>query len=186
MLSQILVQSLQFLAMFYLTILVLRFLLRLAEADFYNPITQFVVKATNPPVTPVQRMIPPWRNLDFATLLVAVLFQTLTYFVLLLIMGAMTDPLTLLAWGAVKVLGLIITIYFFAVIAMIVISWIAPGNPHPGIQLIQQVTEPVMRPFRSILPPMGGLDLSPIFLFLVLNMLRVVVSHLEMAVGLPF
>ncbi|TVP59578.1 MAG: YggT family protein [Halomonadaceae bacterium] len=186
MLAQILVQSLQLLTMFYLTILILRFLLRLAEADFYNPITQFVVKATNPPVAPFQRMLPPWNNFDFATLLVAVLFQSLTYTLLLLLMGAMTDPLTLLAWGAVKVLSVVVTIYFFAVIAMIVISWIAPGNPHPGIQLIQQVTEPVMRPFRSVLPPMGGLDLSPILLFLVLNMLRVVVSHLEVAVGLPF
>jgi len=186
MLVELLVTPVQILSIFYLTIIILRFMLRLAKADFYNPITQFVVKATNPLVSPAQRVLPPWGNIDFATLVVAVLFQALAFFAIVMLMGAMVNPVTLLAWGAVKVLGTVITIYFVAVIAMIVISWIAPGSPHPVVQLIQQVTEPVMRPFRSIIPPVGGLDLSPIFLFIVLNMLRVVVTHMERAVGLPF
>ena len=186
MTTDIIVSSLQLVTMFYLTIIILRFLLRLADADFFNPITQFVVKATNPVVAPFQKAIPPFRKFDTATVVVAILFQALSYFVIIAVAGQVVDPLTLLLWGAVKVLSVVVTLYFFAIIAMIVISWIAPGSAHPGIQMIRQITEPVMAPFRSILPPMGGLDLSPILVFLVLNMIRVVVSHMEMAVGMPF
>lgn len=184
--TQILVESLQMLSTLYLTLIILRFLLQLSRADYHNPISQFVAKATNPVTNPIRRVVPPYGPFDGASLIFAVLFQTLMYAIILGIAGQMAPIVSLLAWGALKVLGLIVTLYFFAIIAMIVISWIAPGNAHPGIQLIFQITEPVMKPFRSILPPMGGLDLSPIFAFLVLNMIRVVLSQLEMAAGMPF
>ncbi len=108
------------------------------------------------------------------------------YLVILSLAGYGFQPLALLIWGFLKVVSLVFTIYFFAIIAMIVISWLAPGNPHPGIQIINQITEPIMAPFRNLLPPMGGLDLSPILVFLVLNMLQVVMSHLQQAAGMPF
>ena len=184
--TEILVQTLQMVSILYLTIIILRFLLQLSQADFFNPISQFVSKATNPVLNPIRRVVPPTGPVDWASLIFAVLFQSLMYAVILGIVGTMAPIGTLLVWGLLKVIGLVVTIYFFAVIAMIVISWIAPGSSHPGIQLIFQVTEPIMRPFRSILPPMGGLDLSPILLFIVLNMVRVMLSHMEMAAGIPF
>ena len=158
MLAKIFITVLQFVSMFYLTVVLLRFLLQLARADFYNPISQFVVKATNAPLRPLRRVIPGIGGVDGASLL---------------------------AWSGVYVLDLIINIYFWSVLAVVIISWVAPQSDHPAIALVAQITEPVMRPVRNIVPPLGGLDLSPIFVFLILNVLRVVVDHLGAAVGMP-
>ena len=79
---------------------------------------------------------------------------------------------------------MIVKIYFWSVIAVVVVSWIAPGSNHPAIQLIAQITEPVMRPVRRVMPSMGGLDLSPIVVFLILNILSVVINHMAAAAGL--
>lgn len=186
MLTEILLSSLQILTSFYLTIVLLRFLLQLARADFYNPITQFVVRATNPLLVPLRRVIPGWGGIDGASLVLAILIQTLVFVFILLALGQgfAINILTLLAWSVVTVLGLIVKIYFWSLLAVIILSWIAPTNPHPAIQLLMQITEPVMKPFRKILPPMGGLDLSPILVFLVLNAVSLLVNHLAIQVGL--
>lgn len=184
--TQILVESLQMLTTVYLTLLILRFLFQLCQVDFYNPISQFIASATNPVTNPVRKLIPPVRRFDGASLITAMVIQAIMYLVILSLAGYGFQPLALLVWGVLKVVSLILTIYFFAIIGMIVISWLAPGNPHPGIQIIHQITEPIMAPFRNLLPPMGGLDLSPILVFLVLNMVQVVMSHLQQAAGMPF
>ncbi|PAV25454.1 YggT family protein [Tamilnaduibacter salinus] len=187
MLAEIVITVLQLVSTFYLTVVLLRFLLQMARADFYNPITQFVVKATNPPLRPLRRIIPGWGGIDGASLVLAILIQGLVY---LLILAALSNgfpainPVTLLAWSVVTVLGLIVKIYFWSVLAIVIISWIAPGSPHPAIQLVGQLTEPVMRPVRSIMPSMGGLDLSPIIVFLLLNVISVVIEHMAQGVGL--
>lgn len=183
--AKILISTLQILSSFYLTIVLLRFLLQMARADFYNPISQFVVKATNPLLIPLRRMIPGWGGIDTASLVLALLIQSVVF---LLIMyaaqGALIDPLTLILWSAVAILGLVLKIYFWALIAVIILSWVAPASHHPGIQLLHQITEPVMKPFRKLLPPVGGLDLSPILVFLILNVVTIVVNELSRSVGL--
>ncbi len=187
MLSQILITTLQIVSTFYLTIVLLRFLLQLAKADFYNPISQFVVKATNPPLKPLRKIIPGWGALDGAALILAILVQMLAFVLILMTLNSgipAINPITLLAWSAITVLGLIVKIYFWSVIAVVVVSWIAPGSNHPAIQLVAQITEPVMRPVRNVMPSMGGLDLSPIVVFLILNILSVVINHLAAAAGL--
>ncbi|MDX1635094.1 MAG: YggT family protein [Marinobacter sp.] len=187
MLAQIVITTLQIVSTFYLTIVLLRFLLQLARADFYNPISQFVVKATNPPLRPLRRVIPGWGGIDGASLVLAILVQMVTF---LLILAALNDgfpsinPVTLLAWSVITVLGLIVKIYFWSVIAVVIVSWIAPGSNHPAIQLVAQITEPIMRPVRNVMPSMGGLDLSPIVVFLILNVISVVINHMAMAAGL--
>ncbi|WP_111498078.1 MULTISPECIES: YggT family protein [Marinobacter] len=187
MLAQIVITTLQILSTFYLTIVLLRFLLQLARADFYNPISQFVVKATNPPLRPLRRIIPGWGGVDGAALVLAVLIQMLTFFLILIALSGGVpsfNPVTLLAWSAVTVLGLIVKIYFWSVLAIVIISWIAPGSPHPAIQLIGQLTEPVMRPVRNVMPAVGGLDLSPIVVFLLLNVVSIVIEYMARGVGL--
>lgn len=187
MLAQIVITTLQIVSTFYLTIVLLRFLLQLARADFYNPISQFVVKATNPPLRPLRRIIPGWGGVDGASLVLAILVQMLAF---LLILAALQDgfpainPVTLLTWSVITVLGLIVKIYFWSVIAVVIVSWIAPQSNHPAIQLVAQITEPVMRPVRNVMPSMGGLDLSPIVVFLILNVISVVINHMAMAAGL--
>ncbi|MDX1800777.1 MAG: YggT family protein [Marinobacter sp.] len=187
MLAQILITILQIVSTFYLTIVLMRFLLQLARADFYNPISQFVVKATNPPLRPLRKVIPGLGALDGASLVLAVLVQMLAFFLILMALSngiPAINPITLLAWSVITVLGLIVKIYFWSVIAIVVVSWIAPGSHHPAIQLVAQITEPVMRPVRNVIPAMGGLDLSPIVVFLILNVISVVINHMAAAAGL--
>lgn len=187
MLAQILITTLQILSTFYLTIVLLRFLLQLARADFYNPISQFVVKATNPPLRPLRKVIPGWGGIDGASLVLAIIIQAITFLLILIALNnglPAINPLTLLAWSVVTVLGLIVKIYFWSVLAIVIISWIAPGSPHPAIQLIGQLTEPVMRPVRNVMPAIGGLDLSPIVVFLILNVVSIVIEHMARGVGL--
>ncbi|WP_323752176.1 YggT family protein [Marinobacter sp.] len=189
MLADILITILMIASTFYMSVVLLRFLLQLARADFYNPISQFVVKVTNPPLRPLRRIIPGWGGVDGAALILAVLIQAVTFFFMLLIYNSgmpSFNPLTLLVWGALNVLSLIVKIYFWSVIAVVVVSWIAPQSGHPAIQLVAQITEPVMRPVRNIMPSMGGLDLSPIIVFLILNVLDVVLNHMKIAAGMGF
>ncbi|MCK0106934.1 YggT family protein [Marinobacter sp. S0848L] len=189
MLADILITILMIASTFYMSVVLLRFLLQLARADFYNPISQFVVKATNPPLRPLRRIIPGWGGIDGAALVLAILIQAITFFLMLLIYNSgmpSFNPLTLLVWGTLNVLSLIVKIYFWSVIAVVVVSWIAPQSGHPAIQLVVQITEPVMRPVRNIMPSMGGLDLSPIIVFLILNVLDVVLNHMKIAAGMGF
>ncbi|GHD40311.1 YggT family protein [Marinobacter persicus] len=187
MLADIVITILAIASTFYMTVVLLRFLLQLARADFYNPITQFVVKATNPPLRPLRRIIPGWGGIDGASLVLAVIIQALAFFFILIALNGgipSLNPLTLLVWAVLNVLGLIVKIYFWSVIAVVVVSWIAPQSGHPAIQLVAQLTEPVMRPVRNLMPSMGGLDLSPIIVFLILNVISVVIDHMKVAAGL--
>ncbi|MCL7945641.1 YggT family protein [Marinobacter sp. ATCH36] len=187
MLADILITILLIASTFYLTIVLLRFLLQLARADFYNPITQFAVKATNPLLRPLRRFIPGWGGIDGAALVLAVIIQAITFFLILFALNGgipAINPLTLLSWSILNVLDLIVKIYFWSVIAVVVVSWIAPQSNHPAIQLVAQITEPVMRPVRSVMPSLGGLDLSPIIVFLILNVISVVIDHMKIAAGM--
>jgi len=169
----------------YLLAMLLRFLLQLARADFYNPICQFLVKVTNPLVIPLRRVIPGFAGLDMASLLLALLLQLAGIVALLLINGlGLPNILLLLAWSALGVVGLLVNIYFFALLAMIILSWIAPGSRNPAVYLLFQITEPVMAPFRKALPPMGGMDFSPILLFILINVVQIALRHMAAGIGL--
>ena len=142
----------------------LRFVLQAVRADFYNPITQGIVRLTDPVLKPLRRVVPPVGGLDSAALLLCILLQTL----LLLFLGA--APVTAVLAAGFRLVDLLLDLYWFALIILVVASWIAPGNRHPGLELLYQVTEPVVAPFRRLIPPMGGLDLSIIFVFLALSL----------------
>ena len=169
----------------YLMAMLLRFLLQLVKADFYNPISQFLVKITNPVVVPLRRVIPGYGGLDLSSLLLSILLQLLAIVALLLLNGlALPNPGLLLLWAVLGVIGLLVNIYFFALLAMIILSWVAPGSNHPAIHLLYQVTEPVMAPFRKALPPMGGMDFSPILVFILINVIQIALRHMAAGVGL--
>ncbi|EON91041.1 hypothetical protein MARLIPOL_15367 [Marinobacter lipolyticus SM19] len=187
MLADILITILLIASTFYMTIVLLRFLLQLARADFYNPISQFVVKATNPLLRPLRKVIPGWGGIDGAALVLAIVIQAIAFLLILVAMNSgipSINPITLLVWAALNVLDLVVKIYFWSVIAVVIVSWIAPSSHHPAIQLVAQITEPVMRPVRNVIPSMGGLDLSPIVVFLILNVISVVINHLKIGAGM--
>jgi YggT family protein len=169
----------------YLLTMLLRFVLQLVRADFYNPISQFLVKVTNPLVIPLRRVLPGFAGLDMASLVLALLLQLAGIIALLLINGlVLPNILLLLVWSAIGLLGLLVNVYFFALLAMIILSWVAPGSSHPAIYLLHQITEPVMAPVRKALPAMGGMDFSPILVFILINVIQIALRHLAAGVGL--
>jgi YggT family protein len=184
-LTEILGYLLQTLLSLYMLAMLLRFLLQWARADFYNPLSQFLVKVTNPLVVPLRRLVPGLGGLDLATLLLVVLLQALGITAMLLLNGlGLPNLLLLLVWSLLGVAGLLINVYFFAVLAVIILSWVAPGTGHPAVTLLYQLTEPVMAPLRRLLPATGGFDLSPILLFIGINVLQILLRHGATAVGL--
>ncbi|MEP0201000.1 MAG: YggT family protein [Halioglobus sp.] len=173
-----------FLSLFLIAML-LRFILQLVKADFYNPICQFLVKVTNPLVIPARRVIPGFGGIDVASLVIALLLQLLGIIALLLINGlGLPNIGLLLVWSVIGLVGLLVNIYFFALLAMIILSWVAAGSRHPAIALLYQITEPVMAPFRKLLPAMGGIDFSPIMVFILINIIQIALRHAAAGVGL--
>ncbi|MCB1675130.1 MAG: YggT family protein [Halioglobus sp.] len=184
-LNEIFGYLLQTLLSLYLLAMLLRFLLQLVRADFYNPISQFLVKITNPLVLPVRRVVPGVAGLDISSLLLALLLQLAGIAALLLLNNlGLPNIGLLLAWSALGVVGLLVNIYFFALLAMIILSWVAPGSRHPAVFLLYQLTEPLMAPFRKALPPMGGLDFSPILVFILINVIQIALRHMAAGIGL--
>ena len=99
--------------------------------------------------------------------------------------GAALPAISLmLAWSVVGVLGLLVKIYFFALLGMIILSWIAPGASNPAVYLMYQITEPVMAPFRSVLPAVGGLDFSPFLVFILINIVQIALHNVAEGLGL--
>jgi YggT family protein len=183
--SEIGIYVLQTLSSLYLTLIVLRFLFQLARADFYNPISQFIVKATNPPLKPLRKFIPGVFGLDMASLTLAILLQFAVINLAALIYGSFVNPLHALTWGVIGILSLCVDIFFWGMIVMIIVSFVAPQSAHPALLLLRQILEPLTAPFRKIIPPMGGLDLSPILVFMLLKVAEILIFHLAVNTGLP-
>jgi len=171
-----------------LLLVVLRGILHATRVNFFNPISQLVVRLTNPLLNPLRKVLPARGRLDWAAVVLAILLQSLILAGIAWIAGerwALPGLITLIIWGGIGVLGLLVNLYFFVLIAMIVVSWIAPGSRHPAIELIWQISEPVMAPFRALLPNMGGIDFSPILVFISINVIQIALRHLAVTVGLP-
>ena len=155
--------------------ILLRFLLQLSRADFYNPITQMVVRITDPGVQVFRRFIPGYRGLDLASLALAVVVQCIAVYLLIFLAGYPRPGFGLvITWGLAGILNFILNIYFWALLISIVASFLAPFSTHPALVLVRQLVEPVIAPFRLLLLSMGGLDLSPIFVFLAIQIIRIV------------
>ena len=186
--TEALIYIIQTLGSLYLLIVLLRFILQLVRADFYNPLSQFALKATQPLLNPLRRIIPGLGGLDLASLVLAILVQLLLMVVIILIAGA--NPLSagpqLLVWAIIAVTSLFLKIFFFAMIISVILSWVAPGSYNPGAQLVNQICEPLLAPFRKLIPNLGGLDISPIFAFMALHLLdRFVIGNLAVMSGMP-
>jgi YggT family protein len=156
----------------YLLIVLLRFILQLVRANFYNPLCQFIVKATQPLLKPLRRVIPSMFGLDMSSLVLALIVQMVLIAVILLLNGFEVDLLLLVPWALIAVFSLFLSVLFYAMIISVILSWVAPGSHNPGAELVQQITEPVLAPFRRIIPNLGGLDISPIFAFIAIQLLQ--------------
>ncbi len=161
----------------YLLFVIARFLLQVAKADFYNPISQAVFKATDPMVKIFRNFIPGYRGIDFSSLILAFVVQFIAIPVTIFLYGGSIPSVSfIITWSFIGVINFIVLFYYYALIASIVMSFImmfsGNMNPHPILLLVWQITEPIMSPVRRIIPPMGGLDFSPIFIFLIIGLIR--------------
>lgn len=152
----------------YLMVVLLRLWLQLAQADFYNPLSQFIVKATHPVVGPLRRIIPSIGRLDTACLFFAIVIAALKIVVLSLISyGEVSNPLGILVTSIYIVIGEAFRLILYVLIIRAVLSWVSQGQ-NPIEFLMQQLTEPLIAPVRRIIPAMGGLDLSPMVVIITL------------------
>ncbi|MDE1463305.1 YggT family protein [Spartinivicinus poritis] len=164
----------------YVLAVLLRFILQLIKADFYNPISQAVVKVTNPPLIPLRRIIPSVAGSDTASLALALLVQIALVYLISLIGGV--SPLSL-HFGMVIVasiaglLGILLNFYMFAGIIIAIASFIAPGSYSPALMLLNQLFEPMCKRIRQVIPPLGGLDFSIMVVFLGIYVLKLVTVH---------
>ncbi len=180
------VYILQTIGSFYLLIVLLRFILQLVRADFYNPLSQFIVRATHPILKPLRRVIPSLGGLDLASLVLALIVQFVLMALTLMLMGVgISDPLLVLVWSIIGVTALLLKVFFFALIISVILSWVAQGTHNPAALLVNQICEPLLMPIRRILPNLGGLDLSPIVAFLILNLIdMLVIRNLAVSTGM--
>jgi len=155
----------------YVTAILLRLLLQWVKADFYNPLSQFLVKITNPVLVPARRLIPSIGPLDTASVVVMFVLELLQLVLISQITQSDFGLAFLLVFALKKLILALIMTYFVLVIARVIISWIANQSRHPIIPLIYQLTDPLLRPITKVLPPMGGFDLSPIIALIALRFL---------------
>ncbi|MBX2807889.1 MAG: YggT family protein [Cellvibrionaceae bacterium] len=176
-LTQILQLLIHFFFSAYIMIVVVRFLLQVVRADFYNPISQFIVKATNPVLLPLRKIIPGFFGIDLSSLLLALALQMIAFQLLGLVAGLDWFPITSLLIGSLReLISLVLNIYFFSFIIIIVVSWVAPHSHNPAISLISSITEPVLRPIRNVLPSMGGLDFSVMIAMLGIYIIKILIA----------
>lgn len=165
---------------------VLNFLFRLFKVDYFNPIVQGIVRAVDYPSQFLRAFLKPIYGIDFATLIVAILIQS-TAFYLAVIAGSITyDPVKITIWSLYSVVILCLKVSFWIMLGGILISWVANNNNHPALRLLLQMSDSIFAPFRFIVPPIGGIDISPIFAFIALRYLESIFSSLALGSGMPY
>ena len=171
----------------YLILVLIRFLMQVSRADYYNPICRAVVRLTDPAIKPFKRVLPSMKGIDFATLMVAILIQVIGISLIMMLTGNSIFQPAYISWAVIGLASMILDIYFFALIAMVIASWIAPYSNHPAISLVTQLTEPICKPARKLLPPMGGLDFSIILIFVAITLIDtfLIIRPLAIALNIP-
>ena len=157
----------------YLVAVLLRVLLQLTRADFYNPVSQFLVKVTNPPLIPLRRVIPGFMGIDFAAIVLMIVLKALEIFLIVLIKGLSVNILGVVVLSVAELLRLLVNVYFFTILIQVVISWVNPGTYNPAISLLYTINEPLLRRARQIIPPISGFDLSPIVVIILLQLVSI-------------
>jgi YggT family protein len=130
-----------------------------------------VWQVTNYPVGWLQRAVPKWRNYDIAAVLLALVLAALNIWVDMALGGARIGPLTLLLWSLIKLVTFTLNLYFFSLLIQALMSWISPGMPSPASAVLWSLNEPLLKPVRNVLPPIAGLDLSPLVVMIAIQVL---------------
>ena len=156
------IDTLLWLALF---VVMVRLLLQLTRADFRNPLCQAVVRLTNPLILPLRRILPPIGKIDTASVVAVLLVATVKIASLFALndIGMAASPLLWVRAVLTEIARTLLWTYFYAIVLYALLSLVAPGGYSPLQSLLTTLCEPVLRPFRRILPVIAGLDLSPLW-----------------------
>lgn len=162
----------------YILVIMLRFILGAVRADFYNPVSQFLVRVTNPLLVPMRRIIPSIRQYDTSALLLMLFLQLLSLTIVVLLRGASVPFLALLLAAIGELVILAFNVFIFAIVIQVIISWVNPGNYNPVNALLTNITSPVLRPIQKLIPPISGMDLSPLVALIGLQVMKMLILPL--------
>jgi YggT family protein len=151
----------------------MRVILQLVRADFRNAIAQAIVRITNPLVLPLRRVIPPIGKFDVASLVALLLVEFAAAAILLSLSGYTLEPAGLVRFALIDLLRNVLQFYLVAIIIYVILSWVAPGTYSPAGALLASICEPLLAPVRRVIPPIGGLDLSALFVLIGLQALLI-------------
>lgn len=154
----------------YILAVMLRFLFQLTRADFYNPVAQFVVRVTNPLLLPLRRVVPGMGGIDLAAVILMLLLQMVELWLTYSIIGGTPKVIGLLVLSVAKLLSLVLSVFFFSILIQVIISWVNPGAYNPITSLLYSLNEPLLAPARRLIPPISGLDLSPLVVIIALQL----------------
>lgn len=156
----------------YMLTFLLRFILQWVRADFYNPFSQFIIRVTDPLVVPARRVIPRSGKFDVPCLVVLLILQAVVTWLILAIAGAALAPYAFIYIVVLRLINLVLSLYAISIFVYVILSWIAQAHYSPIAMILGQIVGPVLRPVRRILPPIAGLDLSPILVLIVIYTLE--------------
>lgn len=159
----------------YILIVMLRFLLQLVRADFYNPISQFVVKATDPPLRPLRRHVPGLAGIDLSTLVLMLGLKIVELWLTFRVSGQSAQFAGLLIISVAELLSLALNVFLVSILIQVVLSWVNPGAYNPATKLLYSLNEPLLTPARRLIPPISGLDLSPIVVLIAIQLIKILV-----------
>ncbi len=160
----------------YMVALLIRLLLEMRRADFYNPAVQFLVQITNPVIQPLATVLPRSQKVNIAGWLALYLLQLLSLVALLVLSGQALDLGVLLLLSLMRLVRMLLNTYLWLIIISVILSWVGQNLHHPIIPLIYRLVDPVLAPIRRILPAMGGLDLSPLVAILGIQFLSILLG----------
>jgi YggT family protein len=159
----------------YILAVLLRFLLQWCGADFYNPISQFLVKVTHPPLRILRRFVPSIGKIDTSSLILVLSLQMLADFSILLLKGVTINIGALTILSITQLVSLLINVFIFAVFARAILSWLNPGTFNAASSILATLTEPLLDICRKVIPDLGGIDLSPLAALLLLQLAKMVI-----------
>jgi YggT family protein len=167
----------QALAGLILGIAILRVVLPLSGARFRNPLCQLIYQLTNPILVPLTRLIPNWRSISVAGVLLAWLLSLLITAAVLALIGAPFDLLSLLWFGTATLVHAVLSLYFWAILIAAIMSLFSPDRSNPLVELLTVLVNPVLKHFRRLPPRLQGIDLSPMWALLLIRLVQYTLSY---------
>ncbi len=157
----------------YLSLILLRFLFQLVRADFYNPVSQFIVKVTNPPLVPLRRIIPGLKGIDIAAIVLMIVLQMGALYLIHFSAGRTITPVGLIVLSLADLMSLLLNLFLITILIQVILSWVNPGVRNPIVSLLHSLNEPLLGPARRVLPAVSGIDFSPLLVLIAIQLTKI-------------